>query len=72
MIRAITAMLICLQRAATCLRPLIFAFFTLALKNRTLRLENHCVLCARALLHALMAIKIRMHDLDGRIGHCWA
>ena len=70
MIRAITAMLICLQRAATCLRPLIFAFFTLALKNRTLRLENHSVLCARALLHAPMATILRMHDLYGRIAQC--
>ena len=70
MIRAITVMLICLQRAAICLRPLIFAFFTFALKNRTLGLKNHCVLCAPALLHAPMAMKICMHDLDGRIAQC--
>jgi hypothetical protein len=70
MIRAITAMLICLQRAATCLRPLIFAFFTLTPKNRTLRLENHSVLCAPALLRALMAPILRMHDLYDRIAQC--
>ena len=52
------------------LGPLIFAFFHLALKSRTLGLKNDCVLCAAALLRAPMAMKIRMHDLHGRIGQC--